>query len=103
MTKRKFYKTTIQVTVLSEDFPYAFDGLIQLAHDIDYGDFVGDADVSDSIELSGRAAADELFAIGSQPEFFNIDADGNDVDIYLSDEDVAETEEKARKIIDGDI
>lgn len=80
MTKRKFYKNTITITILTEDTPYEFKSLEGVAYDMNYGDCVGDVDSQEPIMLDGKQTADFLYDIGCQPEFFFLDDDGNDSD-----------------------
>ncbi len=79
MTKRKFYKTIIVVEVLSED-PYSPDTLEGIARDIMTGDCVGDWDAETSEEVDGPAMVQLLYESGSEPGFFQLDDEGNDID-----------------------
>lgn len=79
MSPRKFYKTVIEVVVLSER-PYGPKRLSDVAYDIMDGDCVGGWDATESKEIDGRAAADLLYEFGSEPGFFQLDDEGNDVD-----------------------
>lgn len=76
---RKFYRTKIVVEVLSED-PYYETNLSNVARDIYSGECVGSVDCEDSKVLSGQEAAAALSEFGSEPAFFNLDDDGNDLD-----------------------
>lgn len=76
-TKRKFYKTVIQVEILSEE-KYNPHGLNQIVHDITFGDCSGEWHVVDTFELDGKMTADALIEQGSAPEFFNLDENGDD-------------------------
>ena len=80
---RRFYKTLILVEVLSEDKPLNFNNLADVHHAITDGDCSGRYDTIASDEITPEAAAQGLIAQGSDPEFFQIDKDGND----LTDED----------------
>jgi len=88
MTKRKFYKTTITVTVLSEN-PYHADNLEEVAFSITEGDCSGEWDQK-SITINGKTAAKELKKQGSDPEFFNLDDKGNELYDYAKDEETEE-------------
>lgn len=80
MTKRKFYKTVIQVKVLSEQ-PYEYENLSQVASDISDGDCSGEIENTITNEkLNGKQAATVLQEQGSDPEFFRLDKDGNDLE-----------------------
>jgi hypothetical protein len=78
---RKFYRTVVTVEILSED---PFDG----TQDLEYIDWaITDGDCSgrktvtvDNAELDGLAAAALLVAQGSDPEFFGLTEEGEDVE-----------------------
>lgn len=82
-SKRKFYRTVFHYEVLSEE-PIEDIGNISL-EDIDYecrvgsysGAFYGEVEYS---ELTGSEMARALQAQGSDPEFFQLDKEGNDID-----------------------
>jgi hypothetical protein len=79
MTKRIFYKTKIVVEVLSEEpLPYG-QSLADIEYDMTNGDNSGLWDIVETMELNGLACANELRNQGSNPEFFRIDEDGNDL------------------------
>ena len=80
MTKRKFFKTVFKVTVLSEDEPSGHISLEALAQEIQDGDWSGETEMLTPKKLNGRQAARVLQAQGSDPEFFQIDEKGNDLD-----------------------
>ena len=78
MTKRKFYRTVIQVEVLSEE-PYDFGGnLRQLGEDITTGDCSGVARTIQTEECDGARMTRLLVAQGSDPSFFMLDETGED-------------------------
>lgn len=77
MSKRRFYKTKIEVTVLSEE-PYEFRALEGLAHDITYGDCVGVVSDQAPVRISRKQVVKELYDAGSEPEFFMLDKNGKD-------------------------
>jgi len=77
--ERKFYKTVITVEVLSEG-PYEFVSLRQVVDDITDGDCSGKIEDGESVELSREDFVAACEAQGSDPEFFSLDADGNDID-----------------------
>ena len=82
--KRKFYKTTITITVLSEDEPVSDDTddfLIDLAWQIKEGDWSGKVEVTSTKELTAKQAAQALKRQGSDPEFFCLDDDGCEIEI----------------------
>lgn len=73
----KFYKTIIRVEILSEDQPVDDLDLKQIAHEIYDGDCVGTSSLISKNELTGKECADELCELGSEPEFFGLDDNGN--------------------------
>ena len=78
-SKRKFFKTVVRVTVLSEDAPAEFDTLSELGRMIDSGYEVGQVAVLKRVQLSPRAAAQALSRYGSEPGFFQLKGNGEDV------------------------
>lgn len=77
MTKRKFYKTIIEVEVLSED-PFRCSDLEAVQYEITEGHCSGVVKNKGSKALNGEQAAKALLKQGSDPEFFCLDKDGND-------------------------
>jgi len=70
MTKRKFYKTTFELVVLSEE---------ELADHVALdGDWVGNLHVGSVEVLNGKQAAQALMAARSEPGFFRLTEDGED-------------------------
>lgn len=74
---RKFYKTVVTVTVLS-DTPYVYNDLPQLHFDITAGGCSGEVQCGPGIVLTGKRMAKALRGQGSAPSFFGLDDDGND-------------------------
>lgn len=83
LSKRKFYRTVVQVEVLSEE-PYDFEDLEQVRYDITEGHCSGQVTTLPTEEVDGPAMAKLLRGQGSDPEFFELDEQGNDVDDALS-------------------
>lgn len=77
-SKRKFYKTIIQVEVLSEDVPPEFDNLLELHHGINE-DWSGDWKVQAPVLRTGKEMAQDLIGQGSDPEFFRLTEQGEDI------------------------
>lgn len=79
MTNRKFYKTTITLEVLSEEPIPNWMDTQAIVYEAQEGGFsmatVGNVEV----ELDGKQAANELTSQGSEPEFFGLTEDGEDV------------------------
>jgi hypothetical protein len=80
MTSRKFFKTTFTVTVLHEESVYTPDDLNVVHQDITDGDYCGTFEQHNTIEIDGKQAASELVRMASDPYWFNLDEDGNDVE-----------------------
>lgn len=80
MAKRKFYKTTIKVVVLSEGPLENIESLHDVAYSIDEGDCSGVWSVKKSEVITGKQAANALLKQGSDPEFFQIDKNGKNLD-----------------------
>ncbi len=74
----QYYRTTIQIVVLSEG-PFDCNDLQTIDKAITAGDCVGTVDTESSTLLTGKQAADALYAAGSEPGFFQLDADGNSI------------------------
>ena len=79
MTDRKFYRTVIEVAVLSES-PLGPVELNTLHYMITEGDCSGQLTTVRRPELNGKEDAEELLDQGSDPYFCNLDYHGNDVD-----------------------
>lgn len=77
-SKRKFYRTTITVTILSEE-PYQYDNLLMVHNDITNGDCSGVHDITNSEELTAKQAVKALQKQASDPEFFGLTEDGEDL------------------------
>jgi len=91
MTKRIFYKTKIVIEILSEE-PQSVNSLADIEYDITEGNNSGSWNVVETMELNGLACANELKSQGTDPEFFQIDDDGNDLlnegdDVEVENED----------------
>ncbi|MEG7741739.1 hypothetical protein U2084_14975, partial [Listeria monocytogenes] len=78
MTTRKFYKTIIQLEVLSEEpIPDEMD-VAQIAFEATEGDYsMVDGERIQTI-LNGQQTADALKEQASDPSFFLLTEDGND-------------------------
>ena len=72
-----FYKTVFTIEVLSEEeYPLRAE-LERINYDITEGHCSGIVYCTEQKQLTGRAMAEELFKQGSDPEFFELDGDGN--------------------------
>ena len=98
ISKRTFYRTVIQVVVLSEN-PYNETDLEQIAYDIKEGDQSGQVTItSANEEMNSKTAVALLKEQGSEPSFFMLDDQGND--IHSDDEDDEEDYSSPRKMRD---
>ena len=74
----KYYKTVIQVTVLSENADVSNLDLEEIAEVITIGDCSGQKEVVEVSELTPYECAQALIAQGSDTEFFGLTEDGED-------------------------
>ena len=79
--KKKYYRSVVQIEILSEE-PFE-DG--QSLEDIDYEITEGNNSgvvsmVKHNQELSGKEMSKKLKEQGSDPEFFHLDDDGEEVE-----------------------
>jgi hypothetical protein len=77
---RKFFKTVIQVVVLSEGEYDDPGSLSQVAYDIDEGDCSGQYHILSSREVDGPTMAKLLIEQDSEPGFFGLTDEGEDQD-----------------------
>jgi len=70
---KKYWKTIVQVEVLSEDVPPEFDTLAELHTMITTGDCSGDYEVQVPEELTEEEMEEALVKQGSDIEFFGIE------------------------------
>jgi hypothetical protein len=71
-----FYKTIVTVTILSEVPIPGHADLRHIEEFIDTGDGCGQVEIGASRKISGKATADALLAMGSEPGFFGLDRTG---------------------------
>ena len=76
---RRFYKTTVTFTVLSEEPIPPHADLQSIAVECNEGQYVGNFAANDEQLLNGGAMADALYEAGSEPGFFELDDSGQDV------------------------
>ena len=79
MSSRKFYRTVIQVEVLSEG-PLTSTSLSDVAYAITDGDCSGKVEVQQIQEINGKRMAALLAGQSSDPGFFMLDDEGNDTE-----------------------
>ena len=82
MTDRKFYRTVINLEILSE-VPVNNASMDTISYQINEGSWSGKHStfIQDQ-ELTGKQAAQFLIHQGSDPEFFMLDEHGNDSPEY---------------------
>ena len=80
MVKRKFYRAVFHYEVLSEE-PIEDASLEDIDYECRDGHWSGQFLGVDRSELTGPEAAKALQAQGSEPEFFQLDEEGNDLDV----------------------
>jgi len=87
---RKFYRTVIEVEVLSEE-PFEYDTLYQVHCSITEGHCSGTVTPKvKNEEVDGPAMAKLLIAQRSDPEFFGLTDDGEDTLDYATDDELRE-------------
>jgi hypothetical protein len=77
---RKFFKTTVTFTVLSEEPIPPHADLQYIANEAVDGQYVGNFGASEEVKLTGAEVAEALYEAGSDPGFFSLDSEGNDTD-----------------------
>ncbi len=78
-SNRRFYKTVYRVVVLSEE-PTETTDLAEIARQGLIGDYSVAVTDGEMVVLDGPTAARELRAQHSDPAFFQLDDDGEDLD-----------------------
>jgi hypothetical protein len=79
-SKRKFFRTVVTIEILSEDEPFDTDDLGAIAGAIDSGPCSGSVKVVSVDEVDGGHMAKLLQEQASDPEFFQLDSEGNDLE-----------------------
>jgi len=77
MTERKFYKTIIQVEILSEEALPSGLSLTDIDFIISEGDCSGQLQTISEEVLDGKQAAQALLKQGSDPDFFMLTEEGD--------------------------
>jgi hypothetical protein len=80
MRELKYYRTLIQIEILSENNPIG-DGLnlSEIDYDITEGDCSGEITTLSQEEVTSKQMAELLIAQGSDPSFFMLDKNGNSI------------------------
>jgi len=76
---RKFFKTILQVEILSEDCPFDSENLSEVHRAITDGACSGVVTTVSQQQLTGRQMAHHLIQQDSDPEFFQLDENGKDL------------------------
>jgi len=80
MAKKKIYKSVLKVEILSEE-PINNPCLGDIGWQITNGDWSGAQEWdAHNVELVGKEAADATLHQGSDPEFFMMDEEGNEIE-----------------------
>jgi hypothetical protein len=75
-----FFKHTITFTVYSQADPLTGDeSLASIEREAAYGELVMGDIRMDVVEVTPKAAADGLYAVGSEPRFFGLDDDAKEM------------------------
>jgi hypothetical protein len=97
-SKRKFYRTVIQIEVLSEE-PYSSTDLEKINLDITEGAQSGEVTIIfDSEEMNGKTCAEKLQAQGSDPDFFSLNIHGHDTEELEEELDEDDETDSIRKL-----
>lgn len=81
MGKKKIYRTVIQIEILSDEPFTEGQNLNDIEYEITEGHCSGNIETKVSNEiLEGKPAADSVRAQGSDPEFFRMDIEGNELE-----------------------
>ena len=75
-TNRYFYKTVVQVEILSEEPIGGITDLDTIHYETTQGHWSGSTKIVYEITMNGLAMAKELIAQGSDPEFFSLTEEG---------------------------
>lgn len=81
MAKKTIYKTVISYTILSEE-PYEHMSLTGIENECENGQFIGGNLVAKVFnrELVGKNAVIAINKLCSDPEFFMMDCEGNEIE-----------------------
>jgi len=79
---RKFFRTRIEVEILSEEEPVKDASLSEIAHEIIYGSWSGRHRTIEEKSLSPKECAKALIEHGSDPSFFGLSESGEGGESY---------------------
>jgi hypothetical protein len=80
VSERKFYRTQVTVDILSDEPVGEITDLDEIHHQITDGGWSGQISITKTEEVDGPTMATLLRGQGSDPDFFRLDADGNDAE-----------------------
>jgi hypothetical protein len=78
--KKKLYKTVIQIEVLSEEPIPDGMSIEEIANEAMDGGYSMVSGIKSSKVIEGKRAANAAHAQGSDPDFFGMDENGNEID-----------------------
>lgn len=87
---KKFFKTVVQVTILSEDEPCVTTDLTAIECGITSDGWSGQVEIVKTTELTAPEVAKALMEQGSDPEFFGVDENGKAIETVQFDEPQAD-------------
>lgn len=81
MTDRKFYRSVFTLEVLSKEPIPDNMNLMEMVHETVIGDYNGSMLAQDlNVEINGKEAATRLILSSSDAGFFQLDANGNEIE-----------------------
>lgn len=78
MAKKKLYRTVFTFTVLSPEPLEEGISLTDIDYETDEGQSIRSSIKRKDTELIGKVAVNETYKLGSMPDFFFMDEDGNE-------------------------
>ncbi len=76
-----YYKTTVSIDVLTEEPIPDHYTLEDIGYEIEQGDWVGYNIQSKQVELTPKEIVEALKEAGSDPDFFQLDDEGNKAEL----------------------
>ena len=77
---RKFFKQIVHILILSEDAPLHHSSLSDIDYAITYGPCSGSVEEVERTEIDRKEAVELLKFQGTDPEFFLLDENGDDIE-----------------------
>ena len=76
----KFYKTIIQITVISDNGPKVQNlTLTDIAYEMIQGELAGSWEITKHNAISSKQCAKELMKMNCEPDFMGLDDKGNEI------------------------